>query len=135
MFFSSAVTNNTIIFHSTFIEVSTEPQGLQTPLDQPRFRWTLEPRDNGRAAVKVIWVPSLTGNGRPGSHFYVQYKLYGQTSFESTEPELYEDFIIVRGLEPGTTYVFRVVAVDGELSRHSESEEILTHPSGNKVFR
>jgi hypothetical protein len=59
--------------------------------------------------------------------------LYGKTAFESTSPELYEDFIIVRGLEKGETYVFRVVTVDGDISSTSEEEEIDTYANG-KIF-
>jgi len=37
-----------------------------------------------------------------------------------------EDFIIVRGLDPAETYVFRVVAVDGDKSLESDEQEIFT---------
>jgi len=45
---------------------------------------------------------------------------------------MYETSTIVRGLDPGETYVFRVVSVDGTLTKVSESEEIHTYPTGNQ---
>lgn len=63
-----------IIFLSTFIEVSTEPLGILTPLEQPKFRWSHEATENGQAAIRIRWVPNVHGTGRPGSHFYVQYR-------------------------------------------------------------
>lgn len=130
--------------------MSTEPLGSQLPLEQPKFIWRSVETENGKAAIRVKWVPNLHGSGRPGAHFFVQYRyaflvkcldtseenlllnisvirLYGRTTYESTEPELYEDYIIVRGLEQGETYVFRVVAVDGTLTSTSDEEEIYTY--------
>ena len=38
-----------------------------------------------------------------------------ETTWIKTEDQLNENSIVVKGLEPGHTYQFRVVAVDGEL--------------------
>ena len=38
-----------------------------------------------------------------------------ETTWLKTEDQLNENSIVVKGLEPGHTYQFRVVAVDGEL--------------------
>ncbi len=67
--------------------------------------------ENGHARIKVTWMPQI--DGRPGSHFYVQYKKSMETQYLSTDEELNEDSIVVRGLDPDYTYYFRVVAVDG----------------------
>ena len=37
-----------------------------------------------------------------------------ETTWLKTEDQLNENSIVVKGLEPGHTYQFRVVAVDGE---------------------
>ena len=37
-----------------------------------------------------------------------------ETTWIKTEDQLNENSIVVKGLEPGHTYQFRVVAVDGE---------------------
>ena len=82
------------------------------------------------AAVNVVWLPQ---GETPGSHFFVQYRLNGATMFESTPPEYYEDYIVVSGLEVGTLYEFRIVAVDGNFDSVSPIEEVETwHPGGGK---
>ncbi|ODN00103.1 Neuroglian [Orchesella cincta] len=119
-----------------FIERSTEPEGQTTPLNKPKFTWTqIATESNGAAAILVKWVPNKEGTGRAGSHFFVQYKRYGDTKFESTEPEFYNLNTTVRGLEPGETYVFRVVSVDGEKQKISDPEEIYTYPSDGPVVQ
>ncbi|CAG7826051.1 unnamed protein product [Allacma fusca] len=110
-----------------FIEERTYDTVAAT-LAKPRFSWSQQRTENGISTIRVNWKPNLEGQGRPGSHFYVQYKRYGETTYKSTDPELYDDFQDVRGLEPGETYVFRVVAVDGKVEQVSEPEEIYTHP-------
>ena len=45
--------------------------------------------------------------------FFVFRKLK-ETTWVKTEDQLNENSIVVKGLEPGHTYQFRVVAVDGE---------------------
>jgi hypothetical protein len=119
---------------NTFIEESTF-KSVAGGLDKPRFRWNQLPSENGNAQIRVEWIPKLGGgeNARPGSHFFVQYKLYGHTTFEKTDDEKYENHIIVRGLTPGQTYVFRVVSVDGDLNEFSDPEEILTYTDGTVI--
>lgn len=46
------------------------------------------------------------------------------------DPQLEEDFTIVRGLNPGEIYEFKVVAVDGDYMTESESEEVETYSIG-----
>ena len=95
--------------------------------------------------IKVTWQPNWDGS--PGSHFYVMYRyaqinestkycsiekiylmnyyniLVGRnenvTQWIKTENQLNENFIVVRGLEPNHTYLFRVVAVDGQFQTPS----------------
>ena len=42
-----------------------------------------------------------------------------ETQWIKTEDQLNENSIVVRGLEPGLTYQFRVVAVDGQFQTPS----------------
>ena len=51
--------------------------------------------------------------------------------FEDTMHELNEDFMIVTGLETDETYEIRVVAVDGDFSTYSDTEEIDTYYYGH----
>lgn len=69
-------------FCSYFIEQKTRTS--QRP-DIPQFTWETVPVENGYSIVRVIWLPNLNGN--PGSHFFVKYKLKGETIFLETEPE------------------------------------------------
>ena len=75
--------------------------------------------------IKVTWKPQVEGN--PGSHFFVQYKKEEETLFLSSDEELNEDSIVIRGLDPDDTYDFRVVAVDGEMQTPSETLSIYTY--------
>lgn len=56
--------------------------------------------------------------------------MYGESIVSQTKPELYEDFITLRGLELGKVYKVSVVAVDGMFSTESDVEEIDTHITG-----
>ncbi|XP_026272122.1 neuroglian isoform X2 [Frankliniella occidentalis] len=106
-----------------FIEQKT--RGSESiPPDTPSFRWHRMPSDNGYAKIRVTWVPNL--EGRPGSHFFVKYKLRGETKYEETPAETNEDFIILGGLRPGEVYEVKVVAVDGEFTSESHSEDVET---------
>ena len=90
--------------------------------------------DDGFETITVNWSPNI--NGRPGTHFFVKYRIKDETSdpsdydldedpsYVATDPELYEDFIIIRGLNPNKTYEFIVVSVDGEYMAESEVKEI-----------
>ena len=44
-----------------------------------------------------------------------------------TEDQLNENSIVVRGLEPGLTYQFRVVAVDGQFQTPSRIQDVMTY--------
>lgn len=119
-----------------FIERSTEHDGQTSPLNKPKFTWAqVTTESNGAAAILVKWVPNKEGTGRAGSHFFVQHKRYGDTKFESTEPEFYSLNTTVRGLEPGEMYIFRVVSVDGDKQKISDPEEIYTYPSDGPVVQ
>ncbi|KAF4518843.1 hypothetical protein B566_EDAN006694 [Ephemera danica] len=106
------------------IEQRTRASAAVIP-DPPKFKWYRLPTDNGQASVKVVWLPDI--DGKPGSHFFVKYKQRGETMYEQTDPQLEEDFIIVRGLKPGETYDMQVVAVDGEYMTASDAEEVETY--------
>ena len=43
------------------------------------------------------------------------------------EDQLNENSIVVRGLEPGLTYQFRVVAVDGQFQTPSRIQDVMTY--------
>lgn len=107
-----------------FIEQRTRGSLASKP-DPPKFKWYRLSSDNGLAAIKVVWLPNI--EGKPGSHFYVKYRLKGETMFQKTDYQLDEDYIIVRGLKPGEVYEFCVVAVDGEFISESELEEVETY--------
>ncbi|XP_063242824.1 neuroglian isoform X3 [Bacillus rossius redtenbacheri] len=108
-----------------FIEQKTRPAMAVKP-DVPKFTWHHLPTENGYATIKVVWLPNVM-EGRPGSHFFVKYRQKGETIFQESEPEMIEDFIIVRGLMQGEIYDFRVVAVDGDKMTESEPEEVETY--------
>ncbi|XP_050520545.1 neuroglian isoform X2 [Daktulosphaira vitifoliae] len=106
-----------------FVEQQTKlplPEG--TLLDKPEFIHQLVATNNIFDTVRVMWSPKLDGN--PGSHFYVKYRLKGDTLYEQTQPELDKNFIDIKGLKPGETYEFLLVAVDGEISRPSDPVEV-----------
>lgn len=63
-------------------------------------------------------------NGRPGTHFFVKYRIKGATSWWHTNHELDEDFTIIRALSPDETYEIIVVSVDGDYMTESELQEI-----------
>lgn len=86
------------------------------------------PTDNGLANIKVRWLPIL--DGKSGSHFFVQYKIKGESQWIDTDPELDEDFTSIHGLQPDTTYEFRVVAVDGQFTEPSALQDVDTYGIG-----
>ena len=100
--------------------------------DIPLFGWDRLPSDNGLANIKVTWFPNL--EGRPGSHFFVQYKEKGQSQWLQSEPEMNDDNLIIRGLQPDTNYEFRVVAVDGEFQEPSASQDVDTYGIGKNFI-
>ncbi|XP_067001681.1 neuroglian isoform X2 [Anabrus simplex] len=110
-----------------FIEQRTRGSPAVMP-DIPKFKWSQLPSDNGFATINVVWLPNV--EGKPGSHFFVKYKLKGETTFQETSMEMDEDFIVVRGLKPGEVYEFQVVSVDGDHMAASELEEVETHGDG-----
>ncbi|XP_058814203.1 neuroglian isoform X1 [Topomyia yanbarensis] len=107
-----------------YIEQKTA-SGISIPPDQPYFAWERQPNDNGRADIKVIWQPNL--EGKPGSHFFVKYRIKGENQWLMTEPVLYENHHTVHGLDPDSNYEFRVVSVDGEYQTESLSQEVDTY--------
>ena len=52
-----------------------------------------------------------------------------ETQWIKTEDQLNENSIVVRGLEPGLTYQFRVVAVDGQFQTPSRIQDVTTYAS------
>lgn len=110
-----------------FIDRKTR-SGLPVMPDVPDFRVSTLPASNGLANIRVTWLPHL--DGRPGSHFFVKYRIRGEPIFISTEPEMNDDSIVLRGLLPGEMYEVRAVAVDGDHVAESESREVDTSGIG-----
>ncbi|CAL4060819.1 unnamed protein product [Meganyctiphanes norvegica] len=110
-----------------YIERSTRATG-PTPPGKPNFIWQHISTTDGEGAIKITWVPNTITN--PGSHFYVQYKLYGASQFQATKPELYNEFTVLKGLETQKMYEVRIVAVDGTYETNSDIEEIVTDGGG-----
>ena len=108
-----------------FIDRTTKEPKPQPP-DRPSLVWSHEPNDNGSEGnnLKITWLPNT--QGRPGSHFFVQYRRHGESRFQSTPSEYYQDSIVLRGLDPGMVYEIRTVSVDGEYYQHSDIEEVGT---------
>lgn len=94
------------------------------PPDQPDFKWQQWPSENGFAVVKITWIPNI--HGRAGSHFFVKYRIHGESTWLGRDYEFENDFIIIRGLQPSETYEFVVVSVDGEHWTESQIQEIRT---------
>ena len=63
----------------------------------------------------ISWLPQEAANGghRTGEHFYVEHKREGDSEWSRTNEELTGLSTEIFGLEPGTTYDIRVVAVEG----------------------
>ncbi|XP_067206790.1 neuroglian isoform X2 [Linepithema humile] len=108
-----------------FVEQKTRQS--QRP-DVPQFTWETVPTENGYANVRITWLPNL--NGIPGSHFFVKYKLKGETIFLQTSNEYQSDDIEIRGLQSGEVYIMSVVAVDGIYLRESDFQEVETSSEG-----
>ncbi|KAG8195062.1 hypothetical protein JTE90_029641 [Oedothorax gibbosus] len=106
-----------------YIEVQTSDQAERPP-DEPYFVWSHLPDIDGKAGVRVTWVPAVEGH--PGSHFFVQYRKKDESLWESTPPEENQDSILVTGLELGSLYEMKVVAVDGRFHTPSKVEEFET---------
>ncbi|GIY13217.1 neuroglian [Caerostris extrusa] len=106
-----------------YIEVQTGDQAQRSP-DEPYFVWSHLPDVDGKAGVRVTWVPAV--DGHPGSHFFVQYRKKDENLWESTPPEENQDSILVTGLELGSLYEMKVVAVDGPFQTPSKVEEFET---------
>ncbi|XP_068206070.1 LOW QUALITY PROTEIN: neuroglian-like [Palaemon carinicauda] len=116
-----------------YIERTTRAPGADPP-GKPSFIWQHISTKTGIPAIKITWIPNTETN--PGSHFYVKYKLFGESMFQETKPELYQDFTVLEGLEENQAYQVCVVAVDGEFSTESDIEEIDTHSSvGSAIYK
>lgn len=100
--------------------------------DVPYFAWERLPTDNGYANVKIIWLPNL--DGKPGSHFFVKYRIKGESVWLKTDPEMQDDNVVVRALEADTNYEFVVVAVDGEYLTESAIQEVDTYGIGKFLY-
>ncbi|XP_014473407.1 PREDICTED: neuroglian isoform X2 [Dinoponera quadriceps] len=108
-----------------FIEQKTRMS--QRP-DVPQFTWITVPSETGYSNIKIVWEPNLNGN--PGSHFFVKYKLKGETIFLMTDPEFQTNTIEIRGLQSGELYTMSVVAVDGEYLTESPPQDVETSSEG-----
>ncbi|XP_067119925.1 neuroglian-like isoform X2 [Centruroides vittatus] len=106
-----------------FIETKTNKKAESAP-DVPDLVWSRLPDVGGKAGIRVTWVPAV--DGHPGSHFFVQYKKKGDTQWESTAIEENQDSVTIHGLELGSLYELKVIAVDGGFQTASKIEEIET---------
>ncbi|CAG0904351.1 unnamed protein product, partial [Darwinula stevensoni] len=114
-----------------FIEVSTNEDGESQP-DPPTFTWEHLASDGGLASIRVYWIPNT--DGEPGSHFFIQYRKRGESIYLETEKEYYEDFIDMKGLDPGEVYEIRVVSVDGKSFAFSDPEEVRTWSNDETLY-
>ena len=98
---TSAKTVNPCHAGRHFIERTTK-ENLPRPPDRPSLVWSHVPNEDGTEGnnIKVTWLPNT--QGRPGSHFFVQYRRHGESEFSETGQEFYKDSIVLRGLDPGT---------------------------------
>lgn len=71
-----------ISINSYFVEQST--RASQRP-DKPHFTWETFSKENGYSNVRIHWHPNHNGN--PGNHFFVKYKLKGETISRQTSEE------------------------------------------------
>lgn len=110
-----------------FIERETKAVGQLKP-SIPNFRLVRLPSNNGVGTIKVVWLPNTSG--RPGSFFFVKYKMKGEPTFIITDPENNNDYLDVSGLELGETYEFVLVAADGNQYTESEVQEVDTYGIG-----
>lgn len=105
---------------------------MAVPPDVPQFAWERLPTDNGYANVKIVWLPNL--DGKPGSHFFAKYRIKGESEWLKSDPQLQDDYLIVRALEPDSNYEFVVVAVDGDYLTESAPQEVDTYGIGMYDF-
>lgn len=78
------------------IEEKTK-SGIPLEPERPNFKVATVPSTEASLVnVRVTWLPSF--EGRSGSHFFVQYRIKDEPSYKSTDPELNEDYIVIRGL-------------------------------------
>lgn len=103
--------------------------GTAFPPDVPYFETKSLPTQNGLANFRVRWIPNLD-NGKSGSHFFAKYRIKSDSDYLSTDPELDNDYIDVRGLDPDAQYEFKVVAVDGHFMTESETQIVSTYGIG-----
>lgn len=77
----------------------------------------------------MTWYPNNDG-GKPGSHFFVKYRMKGESQWLVSDPEIINDRTTIRGMQPDTNYEFRVVAVDGEHMTESGTQDVDTYGMG-----
>lgn len=100
------------------VEAATEPNrtaeamALLPPPGVPEF--ILSGKTN--ESLIVSWLPNVAVDGghRTGEHFYVEHRREGDGEWSKTNEELTALSTEISGLEPGTTYDIRVVAVEGK---------------------
>jgi hypothetical protein len=65
-----------------YIELETKPEDSAEYPDKPSFDWYLVKTSEGNDEVRVTWHPNSNNGKKPGSYFYVQYRLKGNKMFE-----------------------------------------------------
>lgn len=75
---------------SYYIEQRTRVSGVIQP-DIPTFTWYRQPTENGLATIKVVW--NVRANEKPGSHFFIKYRIKGKYSFINLQHVIVKDAI------------------------------------------
>lgn len=114
-------------YFSYYIEQTTAAAGSAVP-DVPYFNIERANSENGFGKAKVVWQPNYSGV--PGSHFYVEHRKKGKSTYESSKAQISDDTIEVGGLDPDEEYEFRVVSVDGNFETPSAVQRFDTTGGG-----
>ncbi|XP_076310112.1 neuroglian-like [Tachypleus tridentatus] len=104
-----------------YIEVMTGSEDHKVP-GVPIFIWSQIHDDKEDVILKVTWLPAL--DDHLGSHFFVQYRLKGDSAWTNTISELENDYTMITNLEMNAVYELRVVSVDGPYETPSLIAEV-----------
>lgn len=104
-----------------YVERSTRTTTPRLP-DIPDLLWNYIPPDEDSQSghsIQVIWLPNIRGH--PGSHFFVQYRVLGNSEWTSTDTVVGTDVTVLRQLDDTVLYELRTVSVDGHYTRPSRT--------------
>ncbi|OQV18931.1 Neuroglian [Hypsibius exemplaris] len=113
-----------IVESATDSNRTMEAMALLPPPGVPDF--VLSGKTN--ESIIVSWQPqSAAGGGhRIGEHFFVEHRRKGDGEWSKTKDELNGLSTEIFGLDPGTTYEVRVVAVEGDHQMRGPIHEVTT---------